>query len=242
MRFASPAEFYPLAGTLVPLFSAVAIIMAAAGVWIGVFVAPTDATQGEAYRIIYLHVPVSWVSMFIYLVMGFWAVVGLIMQTRLSFMMMHALAPTGAWMTFLSLWTGALWGRPTWGAWWVWDARLTTELILLFLYLSIMSLNTAIEDRRRSDRACALLTLVGVVNVPIIYFSVIWWNTLHQVASISFSRGTTMANTMLWGIVLMTASFWAYAATISLLRCRLEILEREADSEWIRPHLQRLAP
>ena len=242
MRFASPAEFYPLAGRLVPVFIAVAIIAAVIGIGIGFFVAPTDATQGEAYRIIYLHVPVSWMSMFIYLVMGFWAAIGLIMQTRLSFMMMHALAPTGAWMAFLSLWTGAFWGKPTWGTWWVWDARLTSELILLFLYLAIIALSAAIEDKRRGDRACALLTLVGVVNIPIIYFSVIWWNTLHQGASISFSKAPTMATTMLWGIVLMTVGFWAYTVAISLLRCRVEILERETESDWIRPHLRQRAP
>lgn len=240
MRFASPAEFYPIAGTLAPFFILIAIIAAAAGIGMGFFIAPTDATQGEAYRIIYLHVPVSWMSMFIYLVMGFWALIGLTLQTRLSFMMMQALAPTGAWMAFLSLWTGALWGKPTWGAWWVWDARLTSELILLFLYLAIIALSKAIEDRRRGDRACALLTLVGVINIPVIYFSVVWWNTLHQGASISFSKAPTMAVTMLWGILLMTASLWAYTVAVSLLRCRIEILEREADSAWMQPHLQQL--
>ena len=151
-------------------------------------VAPTDFQQGEGYRIIFIHVPASWMSMFIYLVMAFWAAIGLAFNTRLSGMMAQALAPTGALMTFLSLWTGALWGKPMWGTWWVWDARLTSELILLFLYIGFIALTAAIDDPRRADKAGGLLLLVGVVNIPIIYFSVKWWNTLHQGSTVNLDQ------------------------------------------------------
>jgi heme exporter protein C len=166
-------------------------------------------------------------SMFLYVVMAFWAALGLAFNTRLSSMMASAIAPTGAWMTFLALWTGALWGRPTWGAYWVWDARLTSELILLFLYLGFMALQAAIDDPRRADRAGALLAIVGVVNVPIIYFSVQWWNTLHQGASVSLTRAPSMASTMLAGMLLMALAFWLYSIAASLTRVRCIIRERE---------------
>ena len=171
-RYASPASFYPLAGRLVPVFAALAVLLAGAGLYVGFFVAPTDCQQGEAYRIIYIHVPAAWMAMFIYLVMAFWSVISLSFNTRLSAMMAQALAPTGAMWAFIALWTGAFWGRPTWGAYWVWDARLTSTLILLFLYLGYMALRASIDDPRRADRAAALLAIVGVINVPIIYFSV----------------------------------------------------------------------
>jgi len=165
--------------------------------------------------------------------MAFWAGLGRSLNTRLPAMMARALAPTGALFTFLALWTGALWGRPTWGTWWVWDARLTSELILLFLYIGFMALQSASDDPRRGDRAGALLALVGVVNVPIIYFSVQWWNTLHQGASISFKAAPTMASTMLLGMLLTALGCWAYAIGISLLRLRAIVLEREGDAAWV---------
>ena len=171
--------------------------------------------------------------MFIYLVMAGWAMIGLALNTRLSFMMARALAPTGALFAFLSLWTGALWGKPTWGAWWVWDARLTSELILLFLYLGVMALQAAIDDQRRGDRAGALLAIVGAINVPIIYFSVIWWNTLHQGASVSVTRAPSMAKTMLAGMLLMTLACWMYSIAISLYRARCIMLEREKHTGWV---------
>ena len=225
--FASPQTFYPLAGKIAAICAAGAVLLGAAGLYVGFFVAPTDAQQGEAYRIIFIHVGAAWMSMFLYVVMAFWCTVGLIMNTRLSFMMALALAPTGALMTFIALWTGALWGRPTWGAYWVWDARLTSELILLFLYLGFMALQAAIDDRRRADRAGALLAIVGVVNVPIIYYSVQWWNTLHQGASVSLTRAPSMASTMLTGMLLMTLAFWLYSIAASMVRVRCIIRERE---------------
>ena len=233
-KYSTPGAFYPLAGALVPWFFALAAILAMVGLYIGFFVAPTDAQQGEAYRIIYIHVAAAWMSMFIYLVMAFWAGVGLAFNTRLSSMMASALAPSGALMTFIALWTGALWGKPTWGTWWVWDARLTSELILLFLYLGFISLQAAIDDPRRADKAGALLALVGVVNIPIIYFSVQWWNTLHQGASVSLSKGSSMASTMLLGMLIMAVAFWMYSIAASLLRVRAIVLERERNSEWVR--------
>jgi heme exporter protein C len=172
-------------------------------------------------------------SMFIYLVMAFWAGVGLTFNTRLSHMMATALAPTGALFTFVALWTGSLWGKPTWGTWWVWDARLTSELILLFLYFGFMALQAAIDEPRRADRAGAVLALVGVVNIPIIYFSVQWWNTLHQGASVSLTAAPTMAATMLTGMLLMALAAWMYSIAVSLHRVRSIILERERGADWI---------
>lgn len=237
-KFASPATFYPLAGRLVPWFGWAAALLAAAALWLGFFVAPTDAQQGEGYRIIFVHVAVSWMSMFVYCVMAFWAGMGLAFNTRLSAMMATALAPTGALFALLSLVTGALWGKPMWGAWWVWDARLTSELILLFLYLGFMALQAAIDDPRRADRAGAVLALVGVVNVPIIYFSVKWWNTLHQGASVSLTRAPSMAQTMLLGMLLMALASWMYAIAVSLARVRNLILERESNTEWVKNALE----
>jgi len=231
--YAAPQTFYGLAGKLWPWFALLASLLAIAGFWIGFMVAPTDAQQGEAYRIIFLHVPVSWMSMIIYLAMAFWSFLGLTLNTRLSAMMTRALAPTGAMFAFLSLWTGALWGKPMWGAWWVWDARLTSELILFFLYLGYIALTSAIDDTRRADRAGALIAIVGAINVPIIYFSVKWWNTLHQGASVSLTRAPSMAQLMLWGMLLMALAFWLYTFALVFYRVRTIILERERHTDWV---------
>jgi len=217
---------------MVPWFACSAAIMFVAGLYISFFVAPTDIQQGEAYRIMFIHVPASILSMFIYLVMAGYAALGLIFNTRLSSMMASALAPTGALLAFLSLWTGALWGKPMWGAWWVWDARLTSELILLFLYLGFIALHASIDDPRRADRASALLAIIGSVNVPIIYFSVQWWNTLHQGASVKFT-GTSMHVAMQQGMYTMMLAVWLYAIAVSLLRVRSIILERESKTQWV---------
>ena len=230
LRYAAPPAFDPLAARMMPWFFTLAALLALAGLYVGFFVAPTDAQQSEVYRIIFIHVPAAWMSMFIYLVMAGWAALGLIFNTRLSSMMASALAPTGALFTFVALWTGALWGKPTWGTWWVWDARLTSELILLFLYIGFITLEAAIEDPRRADRACAVLAIVGVVNIPIIYYSVRWWNTLHQGASVSLTAAPKMAATMLAGMLVMTLACWMYSIAASLWRLRSIIAEREADS------------
>ena len=227
MRYASPAVFYPLAGRWIPWLALAAALFAAAGLYVGLVVAPPDSQQGEVYRILFIHVAAAWMSMFLYLVMAGYAALGLIYHTRLSFMMMRALAPTGALFTFLTLWTGALWGKPTWGAWWVWDARLTSELILLFLYLGFIALQAATDDVRRADRSGAILLLAGVINVPIIYFSVRWWSTLHQGASINLTTAPSMARIMLTAMLLMVAAFWLYSAAVALARVRGLIAQRE---------------
>ena len=231
-HFASPARFYGLAGRLLPWLWAAFALLTAAGLYIGFFRAPTDATQGDAYRIIFIHVPAAWMSMVLYLVMAFWAAIGWAFNARLASMVARAIAPTGAMFTFLALWTGALWGRPTWGAWWVWDARLTSELILLFLYAGFLSIVSAIDEPRRADKAGALVAIVGSVNVPIIYFSVKWWNTLHQGASVGVGSTPKMASIMLTAMLLMTLAFWAYAFAVVFMRARAIVLERERDAGW----------
>jgi len=232
--FAAPLRFYRLAGAVSPWLYGVAALFALAGLYMGFMVAPVDATQGNSYRIIFIHVPAAWMSMVIYLAMAGWAAVGWALNARMASMLARALAPTGAAYTFLALWTGAFWGKPTWGAWWVWDARLTSELILLFLYLGFMALVEAIDDTRRADQAGALLAVVGAVNVPVIYFSVRWWNTLHQGASISMTAAPKMASTMLTAMLLMTIACWAYAFAVVFVRARAIVLEREAEAEWVR--------
>jgi heme exporter protein C len=232
--FSAPSRFYPLAGRLVPWFWAATLLFGAAGLYMGFAIAPTDFQQGDAYRIIFIHVPAAWMSMLIYLVMAFWAAWGWMLNARMASMYARALAPTGALFTLLALWTGSLWGKPTWGTWWVWDARLTSEFILLLMYLGYIALTEAIDDTRRADNAGALLALVGAVNVPIIYFSVRWWNTLHQGSSISMSSAPKMVTTMLTAMLLMTLCFWAYTFAVVLTRARAIVLEQEADNEWVR--------
>jgi heme exporter protein C len=233
-RYASPQTFYPLAGRMLPWFAAAAVLLAVVGLAIAFVVAPTDFQQGEVYRIIFIHVPAAWMAMFVYLVMAAYAVLTLVLRARLSAMMTLALAPTGALMAAIALWTGALWGKPTWGTYWAWDARMTSTLILLFLYLGYLALVSAIEDPQRADRAGAVLVLVGVVNLPIIYFSVDWWNTLHQGASVSLTGGSSMATSMLQGMLIMTLAAWCYCIAVALHRVRSIILEREGHSNWVR--------
>ena len=232
-RYASPVSFFPVAKALARGFGVAAALLAAVGLWLGLIVAPTDAQQGDAYRIIFIHVPAAWMSMFIYAVMAGWAAVSLALNARLSAMMAQALAPTGALFTAIALVTGSLWGRPAWGTYWAWDARMTSELILLFLYLGYMALRQAIDDPRRADRASAVLALVGVVNLPIIYFSVVWWNTLHQGASVSLTSSPKMAAIMLLAMLVMAFAAWFYTIAVVLTRVRAIILEREKRAAWV---------
>ncbi|HTS84208.1 MAG TPA: heme ABC transporter permease CcmC [Usitatibacter sp.] len=231
--FSSPSTFYRFAGRLAPWFFALAALLTAAGLYIGLVVAPTDAQQGEVYRVIFIHVPAAWMSMFLYFVMACYAGLSLTFNTRLSAMMARAIAPTGAMFTFMALWTGAFWGRPTWGTYWAWDARMVSELVLFFLYVGFIALANAFEDPRRGDRAASLLALIGVVNLPIIYFSVQWWNTLHQGSSVKFT-GSTMHIAMLQGMLLMAFACWMYAIGATLTRVRSVILERERRTRWVR--------
>ncbi|MEC5387559.1 heme ABC transporter permease CcmC [Uliginosibacterium sp. H3] len=237
-KYSAPQTFYPLAGKLAPVFGVLAAILAVAGLYIGFFVAPTDAVQGEVYRIIFIHVPAAWMSMVIYLAMAFWSAMGLGLGTRLSFYMSKALAPTGAMFCFLALWTGALWGRPTWGTYWAWDARMTSQLLLLFLYFGHIALTNAIEDARRADKAGAIIALVGAINIPIIYFSVKWWNTLHQGSSINMTK-SSMAVTMLVGMLVVALAAWAYSIAVTLVRVRSITLERERRTEWAAAEIAR---
>jgi heme exporter protein C len=231
--FSSPSTFYRAAGAMAPWFFALAAVLAAAGLYVGLVQAPTDAVQGEVYRVIFIHVPAAWMSMFIYFVMACYGAMSLTFNSRLAAMMARALAPTGAMFTFVALWTGAFWGRPTWGTYWVWDARITSELVLLFLYFGFIALANAFEDPRRADRAAALLSIIGIVNLPIIYFSVQWWNTLHQGSSVKLT-GSSMHASMLAGMLLMAVAFWMYAIAAALVRVRSIILERERRTRWVR--------
>src|SRR6188474_991195 len=226
-KYASPTNFYPLAGKMIPWFAIPAAILFVVGLYVGFFIAPTDAQQGDAYRIIFIHVPAAWMGMMLYVLMAIYAAVGWAFNARLASMMATSISITGAMFTFLSLVTGALWGKPTWGTWWVWDARLTSTLILLFLYIGFISLQAAIDDPRRADRAGAVLALVGVINVPIIYFSVQWWNTLHQGATIRILQKPTIRGSMLAALLIMLAACWLYSIAIVLVRVRCIILERE---------------
>lgn len=211
-------------------FGIPAAILFIVGLYVGFFVAPTDFQQGDAYRIIFIHVPAAWMGMMLYVLMAAYAGVGWAFNARLASMMATAISVTGAMFTFLSLATGSLWGKPTWGTWWVWDARMTSTLILLFLYIGFISLQAAIDDRRRADRAGAVLALVGVINVPIIYFSVQWWNTLHQGATIRLLKAPTMARPMLMAMFLMLGACWLYSGAAVLARLRCIILEREHEA------------
>ncbi len=212
-------------------FLALAIILALIGFYVGFFVAPVDSTQGNSYRILYIHVASAWMAMLLYVLMAIYCALGLVTNNQLWPMIAAALAPTGALMAFLALWTGSIWGRPTWGTYWVWDARLTSALILFFFYLGFLALQSAIEDWRRADKACAVIGIVGVINVPIVYFSVQWGNTLHQGASIT-SSGSSIHPSMLAALLIMVCAFWAYTFGATFARLRSIILERCSDQEW----------
>src|SRR4026209_2113298 len=229
-KYASPTNFYPLAGKMIPWFAIPAAILFLVGLYVGFFVAPTDAQQGDAYRIIFIHVPAAWMGMLLYVLLAIYAGIGWAFNARLSSMMASSIAPTGAKSTAISLITGAFWGKPTWGTWWVWDARMTSTLILLFLYIGFISLQSAIDDARRADRAGAVLALVGVINVPIIYFSVNWWNTLHQGATIRILQKPTIRGSMLAALLIMLAACWLYSVAVVLMRLRCIILEREQNA------------
>lgn len=225
--YSSPEAFYPVAGRLVRWCALAAAALVALGLYIGFFVTPTHARHGESYRIIFIHQPASWMSVLVYMAMAGCGALGLARDIRLATMAARALAPTGALFTGVSLWTGILWGQPASGAWWDWDARLTTELLLLFMYLGVMSLHGVIEDWRRADRSAALLALTGAVNIPIVFISIDWWNALHRAAAPIRAAQPETANVMTAGMVAMGLGFAAYAISASMSRMRSIILERE---------------
>ncbi|MGH8615781.1 MAG: heme ABC transporter permease [Gammaproteobacteria bacterium] len=210
------------------------LLLMLAGLYGGLVLAPPDHEQGESYRIIYIHVPSAWMSLFVYLVMAVASVVVLIWRVKLAAILAQCSAPLGASFTFLALVTGALWGKPMWGTWWVWDARLTSELLLLFIYFGYMGLDSAIVDRGTAARACAILALVGSVNIPIIHFSVEWWNTLHQPATISKLDKPSIHPSMLAPLLIMVAAFMLYYATAVFGRVRCELLAQERGAQWVR--------
>ena len=233
LGLAAPQAFYSVAGRLLAGSAVAAALFAVAGLVLGLLVAPTDLQQGDAYRIVFVHVPAAWMSMLIYAAMAFSAGIGLLLNTRLPSMLATALAPTGALMTLIALWTGALWSKPTWGAWWAWDARLAAELMLLLLYLGFMALQASTDDRRRAEHVGAAVVLVGVVIVPATYCSVQWWNTPDPNSSATVTGGPGMAGVALAGMLLMLAAFCAYSMAAALHRLRSIILEREKSTDWV---------
>jgi heme exporter protein C len=236
----SPRYFYGVAGKLIPWFMATFLITLVLGLYYS-FAAPPDYQQGESYRIMYIHVPAAWMSMFIYVVMAVSGLISLVWRIKMTEVIVISSATVGASFTFLALATGSLWGKPMWGAWWVWDARLTSELLLLFLYLGIIALHSAIEDKRVAARAVSILALVGVVNIPIIHYSVEWWNTLHQPASITKMGKPSMDMSMLIPLLIMAISFKLYYGAVVLMRARAEIVERERNARWVQDMVEQEA-
>ena len=236
-RLASPPHAYRIAGRLAPWLGWPALLLIVIGLYGGLVLAPPDYQQGDAFRIVYVHAPSAWLSMFVYGAMAVAAAIGLIWHIKLAHAVAAASAPIGASFTFLALATGAIWGKPMWGTWWVWDARLTSELLLLFVYAGIMALRASIDDRNRADRASAVLAIVGVVNLPIIHYSVYWWNTLHQPSTLTKIGKPSMSGDMLWPLLTLLLGFTFYYGAILMMRLRAEILRRERDAAWLRTEL-----
>jgi heme exporter protein C len=226
-RFANPARFMRIATAIFPWLAGLAVLSLGAGLWFALFASPADYQQGETVRIMYIHVPAAWMGLFCYVAMAAFSAMALVWKHPLADLLARATAPVGAGFTFVCLVTGALWGKPMWGAWWVWDARLTSMLILLFLYLGYLALVDAFDDPERGQKAAAVLALVGVVNVPIIKFSVDWWNTLHQPASVVKMGGPAIDGAMMVPLILMAVGFKAYYAVVLILRARAEIARQK---------------
>jgi heme exporter protein C len=233
-RLGSPPYIYSLAARLTPWFGWPAALLILGGLYGGLFVAPPDYQQGDGFRIIYVHVPTAYMSVMVYTTMAVSAAVGLIWRIKVAHAVAASCAPIGASFTFCALATGSLWGAPMWGTYWEWDPRLTSELILLFLYLGYMGLRAAMEDVQRADRTSAVLAIIGVVNVPIIHFSVVWWNSLHQASSLLRPGGPAIQGAMLVPLLIMILGFTLFFVTILLVRLRGEVLSRERSASWIR--------
>ncbi|MDX1569751.1 MAG: heme ABC transporter permease [Xanthomonadales bacterium] len=233
-RTGSPEYFYQLSGKLVPWFAAGFLLLLAWGLYGGLFTAPADYQQGDSYRIIFIHVPSAWMSLFIYIAMTATGIIGLVWRIKVAEIVAMASAPIGAAFTAVTLVTGSLWGKPMWGAYWVWDARLTSELILLFIYLGIIGLYQAVEDRRRAARAASLLAVVGLVNIPIIHFSVEWWNTLHQGQTVKLMGESAIHPSMLTPLLVMAVATKFFYAMNVLQRARTMLLEQESRKNWVR--------
>ncbi len=233
-KLGSPPTFYRIAGRLLPWCYGLALLLGAVALYGGLVRAPSDYQQGDAFRIIFIHVPCAWMSLFVYAFMAVNGFIALVWRIKLSETLAMAAAPVGAAFTFVCLVTGSLWGKPMWGTWWTWDARLTSELVLLFLYLGVIGLHQAIEDRRQAARAAAFLALVGIVNLPIVHFSVTWWNTLHQGSTVRLFGPSLIDARMLWPLLTMALAtkFWFAGSLLS--RSRVDLLELEGGKDWVR--------
>jgi heme exporter protein C len=233
-KFGSPRWFYGLSSRLIPWLAAASLLLLVGGAVWGLLYAPPDFRQGNSFRIIYIHVPASMLAMAGYVAMAIFGAISLIWRMKLAEVAMKCAAPIGAALTFVALLTGAVWGKPTWGTWWVWDARITSVLVLFFLYMGVIALYEAFENQQAAAKACAVLSLVGVVNIPIIYWSVEWWFSLHQPATLKIVGKSTMAPSMLYPLLLMIVGFYCFYALALLLHMRGEILRRERGTQWVR--------
>jgi heme exporter protein C len=233
-KLGSPPYFYRFAGRLLPWLYATALIAGAVGLYGGLFIAPADYQQGDSFRMIYVHVPSAWMSLFGYMFMAVNAFIALVWRIKLSETLAIASAPVGAAFTLITLITGSLWGKPMWGTWWTWDARLTSELVLLFLYIGVIGLYHAIEDTRQAARAAAFLALVGIVNLPIVHYSVIWWNTLHQAQTVSLLGQSKISSDMLWPLLVLALATHVYFGASVLARARAMLLTLESGKDWVR--------
>ena len=233
-QMASPKWFYQFADKLLPWFRGSTLVLMLIGLALGLLFSPADYQQGNTVRIMYIHVPAAFLSMFAYVVMAISGAIGFVWRIKMAHIVSVSCAPIGAIFTLLALITGAIWGKPTWGTYWEWDARLTSELILFFLYLGFMALHNAFDDRTSADRASAVLALVGLVNIPIIHFSVEWWNTLHQGATISKFEKPSMDADMLKALLVFIFAFQVYFFTVLMQRIKSEILKREKMTGWVR--------
>jgi heme exporter protein C len=233
-RLGSPRWFYEKTNSWLPWLTVLAWgLLLVGGIW-GLGFAPADAKQGNSYRILYIHAPVAFISMSCYYIMAISGAVGLIWKMKLPFMVMKAAAPIGLALTIVVLSTGSVWGKPTWGTWWVWDARLTSYLVLSFLYLGVIALHQSFQNRDTADKASAILALVGTVNIPIIYKSVDWWYTLHQPATLKLVGKSTIHISMLYPLFIMIVGFYVFFTLVLILNTRLEILRRESRSQWVK--------
>ena len=241
-RLSSPKWFYQKSSRWLPLLWSLTLLLLAYGLWQGLYNSPADYQQGNSVRIMYIHVPAAMASLMFYVGMAIASAVGYIWRIKLAHIVAISIAPVGAAMTFIALFTGSFWGRPAWGTWWVWDARITSELILLFLYLGFMALHKAFEDREVADRAAGIVAMVGVINVPIIHYSVQWWNTLHQGATITKFGKPTIEGDMLISLLVMIVAVFMFASVIIIMRIRAEILDREYRKQWVKNMLNQEQP
>lgn len=233
-KLASAHVVYKIMGKSIPLFWLGALVFLSYGLYGGLVLSPSDYQQGDAFRILYVHVPCAFLSLFIYVLMAFYSIVYLIWRIKIFDVFSVACAPIGALFTFLALATGSIWGKPMWGTWWIWDARLTSELILLFLYCGYIGLYNAIQDPKIAAKACAILAIVGVIDIPIIHFSVTWFQTLHQGATLSKLSAPSLASQMLWPLLGMLLGFGFYFGAVVCTRARSILLHREYDKRWVR--------